>query len=370
MCALALAVAFLMTGCWDSREVNKKNLVTMVILDKKDGQFEFTVEIALISSGKSGESGGGATKQEYVKGTGFSFVEARDNVDMQMDLPIYLGTVRALVLTERAAQNDLAEYLFRLRENVNYRQKVFLVITEDDPETLTQFKSETSQPAGFVIDDTLHTVTSLGHSCIPTSEKIVNNILANEPFLLQHISLVDKQIKLTGYSVFRSAKLVGFIPIQGTQGLTYMLDNKPEWRYRLAAGGMDYTVKVELNKRQIKPAYQNGKITFDVNLSFDATIEYQSAVSLFPIDAQVKKELAANLNATLGQQIRDAIDQSQFQFQCDYLTFANAFRVAYPDAYDKMDWQTEYPKAEVTVTTSVDIAVGDKMDIEVASIGG
>lgn len=170
---LLLPVALLLTGCWDSREVEDLSLATMVILDRQGDELSFTVEIAKIAP--AGENGGGGTKQTYLTGAGKNLAEARDALDMQMDKPLFLGTVRTLVITERAAANDLAEYLFRLRENQEYRQKVSITVSDEDPKVFTEFKNENDEPAGFVIDDTILTAIELGHT-----EKQFNEIQEQE----------------------------------------------------------------------------------------------------------------------------------------------------------------------------------------------
>ncbi len=361
--ALLLPVAFLLTGCWDATDVSTLNLCTMVILDRQGDELSFTTEIAKISP--SGESGGsGGQKQAYLTGAGKDFSEARDNLDMQMDNPLFLGTVRALIITERAAANDLAEYLFRLRENQAYRQKVNIAIAKEDPKTLTEFENEGDQPMGFVIDDTIHTGQELGHTCAVTTEKYINDILAKKGFIIQHIGLVDKQVKLDGYSVFLDAKLVGFIPMESSRGLSYLLSARPVWVYRLPGGGGFITAEVELTRREIKPSYREGQIKFQVRLAFKATIQYKSNVSLFPLNQRIIQQYAADLNQVLAQEVGAAMEQSQKEFQSDYLDFGEAFRLAYPDDFEALDWQAEYLKAEMEANTSVDISVSDKIDIE------
>lgn len=361
---LLLAVALLMTGCWDSTEVNDLNLASMVILDRQGDELSFTVEIAKISA--PGESGGGSsgTKQTYLTGAGKDFVEARDALDMQMDKPLFLGTVRTLVITERAAENDLAEYLFRLRENQEYRQKVNITITSDDPKVFSEFKNEIDEPAGFVIDDTILTATELGHTCAVTTEKYVNDILAHRGFIVQHMAIENQQIKLNGYSVFRDAKLVGFIPIEDSRGLTFVSGKRPVWVYRLEGAGAFVTAEVERVKREIKPSHENGAVKFEVTLAFEATIQYKSAISLFPMDDESIEKFSDDLNRVLKQEVEAAIELSQKQFQSDYMEFGEAFRLAYPDEFEKMDWAAEYPKAAIEVKTSVDSAASDKLDIE------
>jgi len=358
-----LLISFLLTGCWDAADVSSLNLCTMVILDRQGDELSFTVEIAKISP--AGESGGsGGEKQTYLTGAGKNLAQARDDLDMQMDLPLFLGTVRALVITERAAANDLAEYLFRLRENQAYRQKVNIAIVQEDPRALTEFENEADQPMGFIIDDTIHTGQELGHTCAVTTEKYVNDILAKRGFVVQHIGLVGKQIKLDGYSVFRDAKLVGFIPMESSRGLSYLLSNQPIWVYRLPGDAGFATLEVKLDRREIKPSYQDGRVRFQIQLAFKAIIQYKSDVSLFPLNERKIQRYAEDLNQVLAQEIRTAIEQSQNQFQTDYLDLGEAFRLVYPDEFERMDWPAEYLRAEIKVDTSTDISVSDKIDIE------
>lgn len=360
-----LMLAFVMlTGCWDGTDVNNQNLTTMVILDKQGDVFSFTVEIAKVSPAGESAGGAGGQKQEYLFSFGKDFAKVRDNLDMQMDKPAFLGTVRALVITERAAANDFAEYMFRLRENQEYRQKVNITITSEEPKALTEFKNEKDQPAGFIIDDTIVTATTLGHTCAVTTQDYVNDILAKRDFVIQHIALADRQIKLDGYSVFRDAKLAGFIPIEESRGMTYILTKHPVWVYRLPGDGGYITAEVELSSRTVKPSYQEGRIRFQIGLAFKATIQYTSDPVLFPLNAQNIEKFSGDLNQVLASEVRTAIEQSQVQFQSDYLKFGEAFRIAYPDAYEQMDWLSEYPKAEIETSTVVDISVSDKMNIE------
>jgi len=363
---ILLLIGFLLAGCWDAADVSSLNFSTMVILDRKGDELSFTIEIAKVSpAGESGGNGsGGGEKKTYLTGTGKNLSEARDALDAQMDKPLFLGTVRALILTERAAANDLAEYLFRLRENQEYRQKVNIAIIQDDPQALIEAENEADQPLGFVIDDTIHTEQENGHTCAVTTEKYINDILTKRGFIIQHIGLTDKQIKLDGYSVFRDAKLVGFIPMESSRGLSYLLSNHPIWVYQLLGDAGFATVEVELEHRKIKPSYQDGQIGFQAQLTFKATIQYKSEVSLFPLNKRNLQQYSDDLNQLLAQEIRAAIEQSQHQFQSDYLNFGEAFRLAYPDEFERIDWLTEYPKAEIEVGTSVDISVSDKIDIE------
>lgn len=119
-----------------------------------------------------------------------------------------------------------------------------------------------------------------------------------------------------------------------------------------------------MGHREIKPSYHDGQVSFRVQLTFKATIQYKTEVSLFPLNEQNIQQYSDDLNQVLAQEVRAAIEQSQNEFQSDYLEFGEAFRLAYPDEFERMDWSAEYLKAIIETSTSVDISVSDKIDIE------
>jgi hypothetical protein len=254
--------------------------------------------------------------------------------------------------------------MFRLRENREYRQKVNITVTGEEPKALTEYENENDQPEGFVIDDTITTAQALGHTCAVSTEEYVNDILSKRGFVIQHIKLQDKRLKIEGYSVFRDAKLVGFIPIENSHGMAYLIGQSPVWAYRLPGDDGFITSEVTLGQRNIKPSYQDGKIKFQIKLAFKVTIQYKSSVGLFPLNDQNIRQYSDNLNQVLASEVRTTIEQSQKQFQSDYLFFGEAFRLAYPDEFERMDWQAEYQTAEFDISTSVDSSVSDKMDVK------
>ena len=360
---LFAAVSVLLTGCWDAKEINDLDLVTMVILNKQGENISFTIEVPSIMP-VSSEGGNSGSKNTYVEGSGADFPEARNNLDKKLQKPLYLGTTRTLVITDKAAENDLAEYMFRLREDGTYRQKVTLVTTREEPAAFTDFTGETSSPGGFAIDDMLVELAQSGRTYSETSSNYVEDILSGRSFVVHCIDIVNRQHTLTGYSVFKNAKFIGFIPVEEARGLVFLLAYNPVFLYRVPFGSHFATVEVQGAGRKIKAGYKDGAIAFSVQMKYDAEVQYFSQVQLFPLDEQALEEISQNLERMLQEDVQKTIAQSQTVFQCDYLQLCDAFRTAYPDPYDKISWTEEYPKAQINVTTQIDISISQKMDYE------
>lgn len=361
--SLLAAVSILVTGCWDATEVNKMDLVTMVMLDRQGEQLVFTAEIPKIMP-SSAEGGSAGSKNTYIQGGGASLPEARNSIDQKLQKPLFLGTVRTLVITENAAANDLQEYLLRLREDSMYRQKVILITTRDDPDTFILFEGETDSPGGFAINDMLTALSQDGSTYIESTSHYVEDILSGRGFVVHCVDVVNKQHALTGYSVFQNARLIGFIPVEQAKGLVYLLANKPIFIYRIPFSQNFATVEARLTGKKITPYYQEGIIYFKVQMKYDAMIQYYTQAQLFPLDKKTLDEINQNMKQMLQEEIQNTIAQSQTQFQCDYLEFCNAFRTKYPDVYEMINWMQEYPKAQIEVQTQVDMSVSQKMDYE------
>ena len=188
------------------------NLCTMVILDRQGMSSPYHRDRQNIAVRESGGSGG--QKQAYLTGRE-GFFRGPGQFDMQMDNPLS-GHRAALIITAGAA-NDLAEYLFRLRENQAYRQKVNIAIAQEDPRALMGFENEGDQPMGFVIDDTIHTGKSLAIPA-PSPRKNISTIFWQKGLSCSAYRPCGQAAEADGYSVFRDAKLVGFIPMESSRG--------------------------------------------------------------------------------------------------------------------------------------------------------
>lgn len=361
--SLLAAAAILVTGCWDATEVNKMDLVTMVMLDRQGEQLMFTAEIPRIMP-VSAEGGSAGNKNAYIQGGGATLPEARNNIEQKLQKPLFLGTVRTLVITEKAAANDLTEYLFRLREDSTYRQKVILITTRNDPDTFNLFEGETDSPGGFAINDMLTSLSQDGRTYMESTSHYVEDILSGRGFVVHCVDVVNKQHALAGYSVFQNARDIGFIPAEQAKGLVYLLAYNPIFVYCIAFSQNFATVEVKLAGKKITPYYKEGTIGFQVQMKYDAMVQYFTQAQLFPLDQKALDEISQNLTQTLQEEIQNTIAQSQTQFQSDYLEFCNAFHMAYPDVYEKINWLAEYPKAQMKVQTKISMSVSQKMDYE------
>lgn len=368
ICFFILMLILPACGCTalDSKDINKKSILTAVAVDKKGDEFYFYVEIANIEAGTNSESKGGTGKKyTLVIGHGKTIPEARENLDRQIDKQIYLSAVRVLVLTENFAKDNLVEYLYRLRADELYRKKTFTVITREDPEVLFKTCNDRDLSVGFYTEDLLKTLEENGESFTRTTTRLLENLSNHYTgILLPCIGLQEQNISLVGYSVVNGSTIVGFIPAQTSKGMIFIKADKPQFNYVMPYKNNQFTIQVKLKKRKVKPTYKNDEIHFEMSFEFDATLMYGDKRTPYHFTETDQANVTRSLEEMLKTELTEAVLLAQDYYKSDYLQFDDEFRIKYPSQFDKMDWQTEFEKATFSIDVKVVLSNTWMMDYE------
>jgi spore germination protein KC len=363
-----LIILSLLSGCQDSIDIEDRDICTAVVVDKEDGRLAFYVEVAQISSKiqnlRSEQSGGQQHSASIVKGSGTTYAEARANLDKELNKTVYLGAVQSLILTERLAESGIEEYTLRLRQTTEYRKTMDVIITPDNPEEFLGALPANESAVGFAIEDTLENMVKLGTTYHLSLADLLQKFESKNPcYLLNTLSIREGQISLTGNTVLNKGMRLGFIPEEDSRGIVFLaalLRNKPKTEYVINYQGKAITEETTLKKRSIKARYDGGKPVFDVDLSFQAVGQYPS--ERIKITADMRREFTSLIRERIAADIGKAIDTSQKEYGCDYLSFSEPFRINYPEAFEAMDWREEFQKAEFNVNIKVKVIANRNVD--------
>ncbi len=347
-----------LNGCWDAREINKRAIVTAVVLDKKGDKYDFYLEIANTdSSGSNGNSNtGDAPKYRIIKGEGATLPKAREDLERQLDKPIYLSSIRTLILTENINGDDLVDYFNRLRENVDYRKKVMTVTTTEDPEELFKTLNDEGISVGFYAEDLILDIEREGQTFLRSTMRLIENISnVYSCFIVPRIGLNNKSLGLEGYAVVGGKHFIGFIPKVECHGLIYLKNPHAKWTYVLDYEGTEYTVLAELKSKKIKPKYANGKISYDMEFKINGNLMYYNKPVPDLAPPETLRKLEEILEDKIKMDINDAINTAKNIFNWDYLSFDDEFYISYPAIYRKLDWRREFSKININLNVHATI---------------
>lgn len=358
---LAVALCLPATGCWDALDINDRDIITAVLVDKTDYGYAFYVEVPRIAASGNGAESSQPKKPTILKAEGRDYVEARANIDRQLDKPIFLGSVQSVLLTDRLASFGIEEYLYRLREVNEYRKTVHVVVTTEDPEKLLNDVPENSQSTGFAIESTIMSLVTTGqlqHVSLMDILEILSSPYKH--YILPTMALVNDEPSVTGFTVFSGGMKTGFIPIADAKSIIFMQSTKPKLLYTVPYKDTWVTLEVNLPDKSIKPHDSDGKLSFDIDLSFKAILLYPENSK--PITDSDKELIRNTRQAMLDQEFKETFQESQEIYQYDCFKLYEPFRISYPDEYKNMDWAGEYQKVTANIHVAVDLTVTNMLD--------
>ncbi len=359
----AVCIALMSTGCWDATDINEKALITLVLTDRQDGEFVFYVEVPNLAVGQSNENGSGDAKEQYsiVTGAGESYAEARRRLNSKMDNPVFLGSTRALVITDELAMHGMEEYMYRMQNMLDYRKTLHVVTTAARPEDFIAVKPENNVSLGNSVDDTITWHKDDGKFVLYTVSDILDFLYSRYCFVLPNMDVHEGKFAYNGYTIIHNGRYLGFIPLEDSKGLVWLLGDNIKLHYVVNIDGLSVTAEVTASKRDIKPVYSDGRVSFDISFNFHSKVLYLSSNIKF--NEQVETRVKNALKEQLLEDITSAVSRSQ-SYHCDYMGFKERFRVSYPNIVSKLDWESEYTNAVFHISVDTTIETGGIMDLE------
>ena len=196
--------------------------------------------------------------------------EARRDLNAKMDKPLFLGTVRALMLTDALTQYGIEEYFYRLQTMLDYRRVLEVVTTRSSPEEIFSVRSENNVSLGYEVDDTITSLKNTGRLVTYTVSDVQNFIYARRSFVVVNMDAVDGRLTYTGYTVIKDSHYAGFIPLDKAGGLIWLLGATLSVSAPCRPNHISATVEVKARISRCTRS-SNGQVIFDINMDFFAS---------------------------------------------------------------------------------------------------
>lgn len=355
------------SGCWDAQDIEDRDICTAVVLTKEKDDLVFYIEVesvfSKIKNPLSEQGGAQKSSTAIVKAGGKSFTEARINLDKQLNKKLYLGAVQALIITDIMAEDGIEEYANRVRQMVDYRKTMDVLVTTDKPEDFLGVQPENTSAVGFAVENIMMSLVRQGSTYHMSLAHMLQKLASKNPsYVINTLAVENGQITLIGNTVFEGGKSIGFIPFEESRGLVYLADGEThtssKFDYLIALAEDKISMETTLKKKNVEASYDGKKISFVINLDFEAMPLYLTSQK--PITTKTKSDLEKKLKQELLSDIEESIDQTKKY--CDFLSFSEYFRISYPDDYEKLNWKDAFKEAEFKTNINVEILDNETID--------
>ncbi|GAA0740575.1 Ger(x)C family spore germination protein [Clostridium oceanicum] len=347
-------------SCWDYKDLEEKNIVVSLGVDRVRENIQYVGEISKL------RNIGAAGNPIYIsKSEGRDFKEARINFNNSKPYKTFLGASKAIVFGQNYAEEGIIPYVNRINKIYDYRKTILTVVSRDPIDELFDIKTKSDLSVGIEIEHMIRTLDKQGQSLYKSVGDILTDVATGDiGYLLPYVGVEEGKVRYLGMAVMKDSKFQGVINWNDSDGVLYLLADKPRIIEDVALSPKHSNIisfRNIVKKRKIKVDYDNDKLKINVYVKLSSHLQYQYNLNI--IDKQKLKECDKILERQIKGVIERAIKTSQ-KYKCDYLNFYKYFKGQHPEKIGKIDWKNQYPYADVNVEISTDIVNKNLKDTE------
>jgi len=384
---LLCILPFLLTGCWNYRELNERAITTAMAVDKVDEGYKVSILIANSKSSQVSSKEGESQTIVYSE-TGKSITEAIKRINLKSPKQVYIGHLNVIVVSEDIAKenmNNVLDYFLREPESV---KRFFLIIAKDvDASDVIEILSPLeSFPAQNIYSNIKMSSESQALSPSITYSKFVENVLKiginptlptitivgdiedgkKEESLQQ--STPDATIKLDKLAIFKKQNLLGYATEDESRGIN-IINNKVK----------NTTTTFKYNDKYISIVLEEIKVTRNIEFINNEpviNIKYKSVGALREIsnsinlsDPEIIIKLEQETEKAISLLMNKGINAAQNVYKSDIFGFGNMIYKKNPDYYLNIeDWDNDYfPNLKINVDVNIELKTKGSLQL---TLGG
>ncbi|WP_195571477.1 Ger(x)C family spore germination protein [Paenibacillus sp. 1001270B_150601_E10] len=351
----------LVTGCWDSKELNDQAIETALGVDlNNDGTIRCTLQILSPFNASIGEKG--KDKSVFtVSENGRTIIEAISHIQQRLSRYVFGGHREVVIIGESLAKYGISDILDEFTRNpaVRLRMDMFIVRGGDAEDFLKltyplEYIPARALPEIHKVNGAHWTLTLRNFLMAATGEE-------GSPYLpVIDIYKVDEGVEPTlglgGKAIFdQELKLVGYMNEEETSYQQWIRGESDflELFVKIPHETTEIAMKVRHLKKKIKTVEKGRKVSIHVTLSGIATILEDNTRYDFN-QFQNMKTLQKHLSSQTEQTVRQCIQKGQ-SLGADVFGFGEAFHRQHPSKWKEMkqDWGERFKEAEITTSINV-----------------
>ncbi|WP_037465929.1 Ger(x)C family spore germination protein [Shimazuella kribbensis] len=369
--SLILCLSLLLTGCWDSKDIEQLGMEVGAALDKapptpsdegyrKQNIIKLTVQ-KIDSKQKEGDK---QKKYENISGTGDSIVEIFREFSLKQDNVPYGAHLKVLVIGENLAKERNLQLLLNLYlRTFEVRDSCNLLIAHGSAANTLKIKGDVPAFILFGIDTNKYKTARLLPAT--TIGKAGSLMASKNNFIIQSVSTKNGKVKFKGGAVFKGKtnKLIGFLSEEEVVGLNFITGNINGGALKGKDPKTNQMIVSDILsvKSKVIPHIKGNHISFNVSIESSVRLNEDWVLAgnsfsnkfLQRVEIAMKEEIKRLLNQTLHK--------LQKEYQVDVAGFDEQLRIHYPKEWEqiKPNWNKRFKN--IPIKYEINVTVKDYM---------
>lgn len=345
-----IPIIFLLTGCYNYREINELAIVSGVSIRKVDDEIELTTEVINPKKEQDASSG---EEPEFIIYTSRakSVQEAIRKMIKESPRKMYGAHIEILVIDEGIAREYLMDILDSFARNPEIRSEFKVLVGKSDD--ILKITTPLEKISSENIRNSLENNNKyLGFANVVTYHELISNVLnPNIELVLPVLSMKgnvnlgeDKEnisntsVKATsiidGMAIFRNNKLIGYLTEEESLTYNILRDSAKNFFIRTSGHDNEYIVH-EIIRLSSKMEFDKNKNEMKITLTGKSAIsEVNEKIDLENLEEVSKLE--KELNQELKKMVKRSILSIQKKYNSDIFGFGDVIYKSYPKYFQKI----------------------------------
>ena len=345
-----IPIIFLLTGCYNYREINELAIVSGVSIRKVDDEIELTTEVINPKKEQDASSG---EEPEFIIYTSRakSVQEAIRKMIKESPRKMYGAHIEILVIDEGIAREYLMDILDSFARNPEIRSEFKVLVGKSDD--ILKITTPLEKISSENIRNSLENNNKyLGFANVVTYHELISNVLnPNIELVLPVLSMKgnvnlgeDKEnisntsVKATsiidGMAIFRNNKLIGYLTEEESLTYNILRDSVKNFFIRTSGHDNEYIVH-EIIRLSSKMEFDRNKNEMKITLTGKSAIsEVNEKIDLENLEEVSKLE--KELNQELKKMVERSILSIQKKYNSDIFGFGDVIYKSYPKYFQKI----------------------------------
>ncbi|MED4557531.1 Ger(x)C family spore germination protein [Bacillus subtilis] len=352
MCTLMLS------GCWDSQNIEELSLVIGVGLDKpNDKNLELTQQILVPKKISSKE--GTSSDPTQLSITNGETVDQMMRTSALKHKPTFSQHLRLILLSKSviADQIGMDAIINQFIRDNGTRRSSYVFVTDGRTKDIFKMNDEVEPASNVIYDLTKNNAVTIRMMEPVTLGEISEHLTSDDSFLIPHVGKENGKLAINGASIIKNKLWHGDLTPIEVQNINLFSGTVEGGVIDLKRDGHLFSYEVYSSNRKIKTAYKDGKFKFTVT----RTIEGRLSEDWNPSEDSFKDSYIKSIEKTVEKQVHKTVttfitEKLQKEIKADVTGLGNQVRIHYPQKWKKISrkWDDDYfSNAEIDYRVNV-----------------
>lgn len=377
---ILLLLPFMLTGCWDKVEIDRKIFVSTIGIDpgediektkelkeiKENEPFQessikkYSITYAFPDISKLGPENSGGAELQLINTDAYSMESGIVNAIPKSSRAFYFGHTKLLlisdiILTKKAVVKEIIDYFER--QHIMNRM-MYVLVCKGKVEDYLKYKPAAETNIESYISGVMMNSKRNATILPVTLNELIILLRQNGNAILPEITLdkVKDELYLSGVSVIKDYQIAGSLnPVEVTD-VELIRGEQQAGNKVVYLNGYPVDLEIYGVKRKIQVQEKNNKITVNVKIGIEGEVK-DFYIGGQTVDEDLIKKTEGAFNKSLSSECKKVIQITQTEFGVDVFKIRDNIEKFHPGIYKKVkdNWEENYKNMDINVSVITSI---------------